>query len=95
MFHFVTANARGRTSSTVSFCHGEGRNLRVSPAKPAAVTRLSLPPLPQLLGTWLYVAGAAQYPQHRVEMLFIDHAYLRLDPGASGQELLISHYVAV
>lgn len=41
------------------------------------------------------MAGAAQYPQHRVEMLFIDHAYLRLEPGASGQELLISHYVAV
>ncbi|XP_066057206.1 alpha-1-acid glycoprotein-like [Chamaea fasciata] len=49
----------------------------------------------KLLGTWLYVAGAAQFPQHRVEMLLIDHAYLRLDPGASGQELLISHYVAV
>ncbi|RMB93475.1 hypothetical protein DUI87_30172 [Hirundo rustica rustica] len=49
----------------------------------------------KLLGTWLYVAGAAQFPPHRVEMLLIDHAYLRLEPGASGQELLISHYVAV
>lgn len=41
------------------------------------------------------MAGAAQFPPHRVEMLLIDHAYLRLEPGASGQELLISHYVAV
>ncbi|KAM4889650.1 uncharacterized protein FYW23_010812, partial [Sylvia borin] len=49
----------------------------------------------KLLGTWLYVAGAAQFPQHRMEMLLIDHAYLRLDPGASRQELLISHYVAI
>ncbi|XP_063265880.1 alpha-1-acid glycoprotein-like [Prinia subflava] len=49
----------------------------------------------KLLGTWLYVAGAAQFPQHRVEMLLIDHAYVRLEPGAAGQELLISHYVAV
>lgn len=54
-----------------------------------------VPASPQLLGTWLYVAGAAQFPPHRVEMLLIDHAYLRLEPGASGQELLISHYVAV
>ncbi|XP_038012105.1 alpha-1-acid glycoprotein-like [Motacilla alba alba] len=49
----------------------------------------------KLLGTWLYVAGAAQFPQHQVEMLLIDHAFLRLEPAAGGQELLISHYVAV
>lgn len=54
-----------------------------------------VPLSPQLLGTWLYVAGAAQFPQHRVEMLLIDHAYLHTEPGASGQELLITHYVAV
>lgn len=55
----------------------------------------AVPPSPQLLGTWLYVAGAAQFPQHRLEMLLIDRAFLRLEPGASGNELLISHYVAV
>ncbi|KAM4760847.1 alpha-1-acid glycoprotein-like [Cyanocitta cristata] len=49
----------------------------------------------KLLGTWLYVAGAAQFPPHRVEMLLIDHAYLHMEPSASGQELLITHYVAV
>ncbi|XP_014111722.1 PREDICTED: alpha-1-acid glycoprotein-like isoform X2 [Pseudopodoces humilis] len=54
-----------------------------------------VPPSPQLLGTWLYLAGAAQFPQHQVEMLLIDHAFLRLEPGASRQQLLISHYVAV
>nr|XP_005490686.1 uncharacterized protein LOC102064193 [Zonotrichia albicollis] len=49
----------------------------------------------KLPGTWLYVAGAAQFPQHQVEMLLIDHALLRLEPGPGGQELLISHFVAV
>ncbi|XP_009067508.1 PREDICTED: alpha-1-acid glycoprotein-like [Acanthisitta chloris] len=46
----------------------------------------------KMLGTWLYVAGAAQFPQHRLEMLLIDHAYLNVDPLE--QQLLITHRVA-
>ncbi|KAL9827018.1 alpha-1-acid glycoprotein-like [Geothlypis trichas] len=57
--------------------------------RPDSATASKLP------GTWLYVAGAAQFPQHQVEMLLIDHALLRLEPGPGGQELLISHFVAV
>ncbi|XP_039575878.1 alpha-1-acid glycoprotein-like [Passer montanus] len=64
-------------------------------AEPCAAQRPDSSAAAQLPGTWLYVAGAAQFPQHRVEMLLIDHAFLRLEPGASGQQLLISHYVAV
>ncbi|KAM6296920.1 alpha-1-acid glycoprotein-like [Aegotheles albertisi] len=49
----------------------------------------------KLLGTWLYVAGAAQFPQHLLEMLLIDHGHLRVESGASEQELLITQQVAV
>lgn len=51
-------------------------------------------PLPQLLGTWRYVAGAAQLPQHLLELLLIDHGHLRVEPGAGGQELLVTQHVA-
>ncbi|XP_041331043.1 alpha-1-acid glycoprotein-like isoform X1 [Pyrgilauda ruficollis] len=64
-------------------------------AEPCAAQRPDSATAAELPGTWLYVAGAAQFPQHRVEMLLIDHALLRLEPGASGQELLVSHFVAV
>ncbi|XP_061208300.1 uncharacterized protein LOC133211731 isoform X2 [Neopsephotus bourkii] len=49
----------------------------------------------KLLGTWLYVAGAAQLPRHLLEMLLIDHGYLHVEPGASEQELPITQSVAV
>ncbi|XP_009632803.1 alpha-1-acid glycoprotein-like [Egretta garzetta] len=49
----------------------------------------------KLLGTWLYVAGAAQFPQHLLEMLLIDHGHLHVEPRSSEQELLISQHVAV
>nr|XP_030142607.3 alpha-1-acid glycoprotein [Taeniopygia guttata] len=64
-------------------------------AAPCGAQRPDSSTAAKLLGTWLYVAGAAQFPQHQGEMLLIDHAFLRLEPGASGQELLLSHYVAV
>ncbi|XP_010014494.1 PREDICTED: alpha-1-acid glycoprotein 1-like, partial [Nestor notabilis] len=48
-----------------------------------------------LLGTWLYVAGAAQFPRHLLEMLLIDHGHLHVEPGASEQELPITQSVAV
>eukprot|EP00075_Anas_platyrhynchos_P037619 XP_027326872.1 uncharacterized protein LOC101790661 isoform X1 [Anas platyrhynchos] len=49
---------------------------------------------PGLLGTWRYVAGAAQLPQHLLELLLIDHGHLRVEPGAGGQELLVTQHVA-
>ncbi|XP_062496316.1 alpha-1-acid glycoprotein 1-like [Pezoporus occidentalis] len=49
----------------------------------------------KLLGTWLYVAGAAQFPRHLLEMLLIDHGYLHVEPGAGEQELPITQSVAV
>ncbi|XP_076211745.1 alpha-1-acid glycoprotein 1-like [Aptenodytes patagonicus] len=49
----------------------------------------------KLLGTWLYVAGAAQFPRHLLEMLLIDHGYLHVEPRAGEQELLITQRVAV
>ncbi|XP_061867891.1 LOW QUALITY PROTEIN: alpha-1-acid glycoprotein-like [Colius striatus] len=49
----------------------------------------------QLLGTWLHVAGAAQFPQHLLELLLIDHGHLHVEPCAGGQELLITQHVAV
>ncbi|XP_059685017.1 alpha-1-acid glycoprotein-like [Gavia stellata] len=49
----------------------------------------------KLLGTWLYVAGAAQFPQHLLEMLLIDHGHLHVEPHAGEQELLITQRVAV
>ncbi|XP_050764142.1 uncharacterized protein LOC127023864 [Gymnogyps californianus] len=49
----------------------------------------------KLLGTWLYVAGAAQFPQHLLEMLLIDHGHLHVEPRAGEQELLITQHVAV
>ncbi|XP_075026507.1 alpha-1-acid glycoprotein 1-like [Calonectris borealis] len=49
----------------------------------------------KLLGTWLYVAGAAQFPQHLLEMLLIDHGHLHVEPRAGDQELLITQRVAV
>ncbi|XP_015734579.1 alpha-1-acid glycoprotein 1-like [Coturnix japonica] len=50
--------------------------------------------LPWLLGTWQYVAGAAQLPQHLVELLLIDHGHLHIEPS-NGEELLITQHVAV
>ncbi|XP_014801680.1 PREDICTED: alpha-1-acid glycoprotein 8-like [Calidris pugnax] len=49
----------------------------------------------KLLGTWLYVAGAAQFPQHLLEMLLMDHGHLLVEPGAGERELLITQSVAV
>ncbi|KAM9271271.1 alpha-1-acid glycoprotein-like [Morus bassanus] len=49
----------------------------------------------KLLGTWLYVAGAAQFPQHLLEMLLIDHGHLHVEPHAGEQELLMTQHVAV
>ncbi|XP_009486405.1 alpha-1-acid glycoprotein-like [Pelecanus crispus] len=49
----------------------------------------------KLLGTWLYVAGAAQFPQHLLEMLLIDHGHLHVEPHAGEQQLLITQRVAV
>lgn len=51
-------------------------------------------PLPQPLGMWHFVAGAAQLPQHLLELLLIDHGHLHVQPGG-GQELLITQHVAV
>ncbi|XP_075376269.1 alpha-1-acid glycoprotein-like [Mycteria americana] len=48
----------------------------------------------KLLGTWLYVAGAAQFPRHLLEMLVIDHGHLHVEPRAGEQELLITQRVA-
>ncbi|XP_027733656.1 uncharacterized protein LOC114054561 [Empidonax traillii] len=48
----------------------------------------------KLLGTWLYVAGAAQFPRHLLEMLLIDHGHLYVEPLTDGQELLITQHVA-
>ncbi|XP_075295658.1 alpha-1-acid glycoprotein 2 isoform X2 [Opisthocomus hoazin] len=48
----------------------------------------------ELLGTWLYVAGAAQFPQHLLEMLLIDHGHLHVEPGAGDRELLVTQHVA-
>ncbi|XP_032868004.2 alpha-1-acid glycoprotein-like [Tyto alba] len=49
----------------------------------------------KLLGTWLYVAGAAQFPQHLLEMLLIDHGHLHVEPRDREQELLLTQHVAV
>nr|XP_005514546.1 alpha-1-acid glycoprotein 1-like [Columba livia] len=49
----------------------------------------------KLLGTWLYVAGAAQLPQHLLEMLLIDHGHLHVEPRAGQRELLVTQHVAV
>ncbi|XP_051663997.1 alpha-1-acid glycoprotein 8-like [Manacus candei] len=49
----------------------------------------------KLLGTWLYVAGAAQFPRHLLEMLLIDHGHLHVEPLRDGPELLITQHVAV
>ncbi|XP_063209293.1 alpha-1-acid glycoprotein 8-like [Chroicocephalus ridibundus] len=49
----------------------------------------------KLLGTWLYVAGAAQLPQHLLEMLLIDHGHLHVEPGTGEQELRVTQRVAV
>ncbi|KAM6237444.1 uncharacterized protein M6G45_012934 isoform 2-T2 [Spheniscus humboldti] len=49
----------------------------------------------KLLGTWLYVAGAAQFPRHLLEMLLIDHGHLHVEPRAGEQELLITQRVAI
>ncbi|KAM6337256.1 alpha-1-acid glycoprotein 1-like [Alca torda] len=49
----------------------------------------------KLLGTWLYVAGAAQLPQHLLEMLLIDHGHLHVEPGAGERELHVTQRVAV
>ncbi|XP_028940131.1 alpha-1-acid glycoprotein 8-like [Antrostomus carolinensis] len=49
----------------------------------------------KLLGTWLYVAGAAQFPQHLLELLLIDHGHLDVEPRARERELLITQRVAV
>ncbi|XP_009502892.2 alpha-1-acid glycoprotein-like isoform X1 [Phalacrocorax carbo] len=49
----------------------------------------------KLLGTWLYVAGAAQFPQHLLEMLLIDHGHLHVEPYTGEQELLMTQHVAV
>ncbi|XP_068270335.1 alpha-1-acid glycoprotein-like [Nyctibius grandis] len=49
----------------------------------------------KLLGTWLYVAGAAQFPQHLLEMLLIDHGHLHVEPRAGEQELPVTQHVAV
>ncbi|KAM6047666.1 uncharacterized protein VSU04_012737 [Chlamydotis macqueenii] len=49
----------------------------------------------KLLGTWLYVAGAAQFPQHLLELLLIDHGHLQVEPGAGEQELPVTQRVAV
>ncbi|KAM9217894.1 uncharacterized protein RG961_010372 [Leptosomus discolor] len=47
----------------------------------------------KLLGTWLYVAGAAQFPQHLLEMLLIDHGHLYVEPHE--EKLLITQHMAV
>ncbi|KAK4811620.1 hypothetical protein QYF61_017011 [Mycteria americana] len=64
-----------------------------SPRKPDSSHRPALLS-PQLLGTWLYVAGAAQFPRHLLEMLVIDHGHLHVEPRAGEQELLITQRVA-
>ncbi|XP_065593232.1 alpha-1-acid glycoprotein 1-like [Cyrtonyx montezumae] len=66
----------------------------------AAPHRPTPPPIPAnvttpwLQGLWLYVAGAAQLPQHLLELLLIDHGLLHVEPG-SGGELLVTQHVAV
>ncbi|KAM6316028.1 alpha-1-acid glycoprotein-like [Podargus strigoides] len=49
----------------------------------------------KLLGTWLYMAGAAQFSQHLLELLLMDHGHLLVEPGASERELLLTQHVAV
>ncbi|KAM6110319.1 alpha-1-acid glycoprotein 1-like [Pterocles gutturalis] len=49
----------------------------------------------KLLGPWLYVAGAAQFPQHLLELLLIDHGHLDVRPRAGEQELSVTQRVAV
>ncbi|XP_009862531.1 PREDICTED: alpha-1-acid glycoprotein 1-like [Apaloderma vittatum] len=49
----------------------------------------------KLLGMWLYVAGAAQFPQHILEMLLIDHGHLDVEPHASEQEVLVTQRMAL
>ncbi|XP_054704627.1 alpha-1-acid glycoprotein 1-like isoform X1 [Grus americana] len=49
----------------------------------------------KLLGTWLYMAGAAQFPQHLLEMLLIDHGYLHVEPRAGERELLLTQRMAI
>ncbi|POI21208.1 hypothetical protein CIB84_015045 [Bambusicola thoracicus] len=49
---------------------------------------------PKPLGMWQFVAGAAQLPQHLLELLLIDHGHLHVQPGGR-QELLITQHVAV
>ncbi|XP_042686587.1 alpha-1-acid glycoprotein-like [Centrocercus urophasianus] len=65
-----------------------------APHKPTAPPSLANTTMPWLLGLWQYVAGAAQLPQHLLELLLIDHGHLRVEPS-SGQELLITQHVAV
>ncbi|KAM6400125.1 uncharacterized protein O9250_011258 [Rhynochetos jubatus] len=49
----------------------------------------------KLLGTWLYVGGAAQFPQHLLELLLIDHGCLHVGPRAGERGLLVTQRVAV
>ncbi|XP_075295656.1 alpha-1-acid glycoprotein 2 isoform X1 [Opisthocomus hoazin] len=63
-------------------------------AVPCRAPRLDNTTASKLLGTWLYVAGAAQFPQHLLEMLLIDHGHLHVEPGAGDRELLVTQHVA-
>ncbi|XP_072209011.1 uncharacterized protein [Excalfactoria chinensis] len=65
-----------------------------APHEPTAPPGLANTSAPWLLGTWQYVAGAAQLPQHLLELLLIDHGHLHVEAGG-GQELLITQHVAV
>ncbi|XP_021269831.1 LOW QUALITY PROTEIN: alpha-1-acid glycoprotein 1-like [Numida meleagris] len=65
-----------------------------APHEPTPAPSLANTTAPWPLGMWWYVAGAAQLPQHLLELLLIDHGHLRVEPGV-GQELLITQHVAV
>ncbi|XP_040505213.1 alpha-1-acid glycoprotein [Gallus gallus] len=65
-----------------------------APHKPTALPSPANTTVPWPLGMWHFVAGAAQLPQHLLDLLLIDHGHLHVQPGG-GQELLITQHVAV
>ncbi|KAM6372480.1 alpha-1-acid glycoprotein-like [Pluvialis apricaria] len=80
--------------ATVATILGLAALLSPTTAFPCGALRPDNTTASKLLGTWLYVAGAAQFPQHLLEMLLIDHGHLHVEPSAGAQELLITQRVA-
>lgn len=49
-----------------------------------------LPSSPQLLGQWIYIAGASRYPPHLEELKAVKHAAFSFSPGSHEDELNVT-----